>query len=181
MNLAAGGRGLHANVALGSLELGLATLASRDCLDLLCLLLVLILLDRLGGVSGSVTGSLAHSRGLLTLGNNLLPAGTDDGALELGGLAATLLGDLLGGALLVEAAVEDGPVKLARVLLGQEVGLALAVEQAERLEAPSASHSGCSRIPWSLHGQRPCRVRDRSWHRKSCTAQSYNYISTQVY
>lgn len=46
----------------------------------------------------------------------------------------------------MEAAVEDGPVKLARVLLGQEVGLALAVQQAERLEAPSASQSACSRV-----------------------------------
>lgn len=146
-------------------------------LDLLSLLLGLLsLLGGLGSISSGITGSLADSRGLLTLGNDLLPAGTNDGTLELGGLAGALLGDLLLGTLLVETTVEDSPVELTRVLLGQEVGLALAVQKTERLISKfrNAVQRAYNRfVPCCHHEQRSCRDRDRSWHQKSCTARSY--------
>lgn len=104
-------------------------------LDLLSLLLLLVsLLGSLSSLGSGITGSLADSGRLLALGDDLIPAGTNDSTLELGGLAGALLGDLLGGTLLVEATVEDGPAELAGVLLAEEVSLALTVQETERLK-----------------------------------------------
>lgn len=120
---------------LSGLELGLLrALSGSGSLDLLrASLSLLSALLLLGSLDLSGTSSLADGRGLLALGNDLLPSGTNDGALNLDGLASALLGDLFGGSLLVEATEEDGPVELARVLLLEEVRLAFAVQQAEAL------------------------------------------------
>ena len=96
-------------------------------LGLLSLLLVL------SSIQGSITVSLAHSSGLLTLGHNLFPGSTNDGALDLDHLASALLGDFLGGALLVQTTEEDSPVELTGILLGNKVCGTLVVQQAECL------------------------------------------------
>lgn len=121
---------------LSGLELGLLrALSGSGSLNLLSASLSLLsALLLLGSLDLSGTGSLADGSGLLALGNDLLPSGTNDGALNLDGLASALLGDLFGGSLLVEATEEDGPVELARVLLLEEVRLAFAVQQAEALQ-----------------------------------------------
>ena len=76
----------------------------------------------LGFLSGSSTGSLLDRFGFRTLGNNFFPSGTNDGTLNLDGLAGTTLGNFLSGTLLVEATVEDGPAEFTGVLLSLEVG-----------------------------------------------------------
>ena len=131
--LAAGGGGTGAR---GSLAKGLGlTLCTAGELDLLSTLLGLLLLGILGGGLGGRAGCLADGSGLLALRNNLLPGGAHDGTLHLDDLAGALLGDLLGSALLVQAAEEGGPVELARVLLGHRVDGALFVQEAEGLGA----------------------------------------------
>lgn len=121
---------------LGGLELGLLrALSGSGSLNLLSASLSLLsALLVLGSLDLSGTSSLADGSGLLALSDDLLPSGTNDGALDLDGLAGALLGDLFGGSLLVEATEEDGPVELARVLLLEEVRLAFAVQQAEALQ-----------------------------------------------
>ena len=86
-----------------------------------------------GFLGGSSAGSLLNTFGFGTLGNDFFPGGTDNGTLDLDGLAGTALGNFLGGSLLVEAAVEDGPVEFTGVLLGLEVGSALSIQQTEGL------------------------------------------------
>lgn len=81
-----------------------------------------------GFLGGSSAGSLLDTFGFGTLGNDFFPGGTDDGTLDFDGLAGTALGDFLGGSLLVETAVEDGPVEFTGVLLGFEVGSALSIQ-----------------------------------------------------
>ena len=92
-----------------------------------------ILLLLLGFLSGSSASGLLDGFGFGTLGNNFFPGGTDNGTLDFDSLAGTALGNFLGGSLLVETTVEDGPVELTGVLLGLEVGSALAVQQTEGL------------------------------------------------
>jgi hypothetical protein len=53
--------------------------------------------------------------------------------LSLNGLTGALLGDLLSLALLVETTEDDGPVKLRGLETLEEVRLALAVDETERL------------------------------------------------
>lgn len=62
---------------------------------------------------------------LLTLGLDGGNVGADDTTVGLDGLARPLLGLLLADALLVDAAVDDGPGDLARVLALQEERLLL--------------------------------------------------------
>lgn len=119
---------------LSGLEFRLLTLGRTGGLDLLGTLLGLLrFLLLLGSGNISSASSLTDGSRLLTLGNNLLPGGTNDGTLNLNGLASTLLGNFLSGALLVKTTEEDSPVILARILLLQEVRLALAVKQTEAL------------------------------------------------
>jgi hypothetical protein len=51
--------------------------------------------------------------------------------LHLGGTANLAFVDFLGGSLLVETAVKDGPVEFAGIFLGQKVGSAFSVQEAE--------------------------------------------------
>lgn len=118
----------------------------------------------LGSLGSSVAGSLANSLGLLTLRHDLLPGGTDNGTLDLGSLADTLLGHFFGGTLFVEAAVKDGPVVLAWVLLFQKVGLAFAVQETKGFRVPSNKQLSMARIDFGsgkVADFRPKRLRKR--------------------
>ena len=131
----------------GGLVLGGLALGAGNRLDLvgpsLSLLLLLLLLGLLN--SGIAVG-LADSSRLVASRHNLLPSGANNGTLDLGGAAGLALDGLLGGALLVQAAEEDGPVELARVLLGQEVRLGLAVQEAERLAVHTDKDFAAARV-----------------------------------
>lgn len=117
---------------LGSLHLGLST--STGILDLISALSIFqFLLLLLGFFGSSGTGSLLDRFRLGTLGNNFFPSSTNDGTLNLDGLAGTALGNFLGSSLLVETAVEDGPAEFTGILLGLEMSSALAVQQTEGL------------------------------------------------
>lgn len=100
----------------------------------------------LGSLSGGITSGLTDSRRLITLSNNLFPASTNNSTLEFGGLTGALLGDLLSGTLLVETTVEDGPVEFTGVLLGEEVGFALTVQETEGLAVSTDENLTVSRV-----------------------------------
>ena len=124
--LTAGGLNTGSLDLLGRLHVGTTRTGSLDLFGTLGSFHVLLLL--LGFFGGSSAGSLLDGFGLGALGNDFFPGGTDNGTLDLDGLAGTALGNFLGGSLLVEAAVEDGPVEFTGILLGLEVGSALAVQ-----------------------------------------------------
>lgn len=67
---------------------------------------------------------------LVPLGEDGRKVGADDTTLVLDGLLGALLGDLLGDTLLVDAAVDDGPSDLARVLALKEEGFLLRGDEA---------------------------------------------------
>ena len=125
----------------GSLDVldGLVLLLSLEGTSVVGLVLgsssILLGLLVLGSLDGSsLTHALSDGSWLLTLGNNLFPGDAGNGPLHLDDLAGALLGSFLcGGALLVDASVEDGPVELPWVLLLQKVHGALAGQQAEGL------------------------------------------------
>ena len=82
---------------------------------------------------GLLTLGLPDLRLLVTLGQNVLEGGSDNGALELLGLLGPLLGGLLLDTLPVLPPVEDGPGHLPGVP-PHEMGLvALAVQELEDL------------------------------------------------
>ncbi len=137
MNLSGAGGGLAGGTTLGAhlgdLADGLA-LGGTGALGLVGLLgggggglLVLGLLD--GGEAGGGAGLGAHAPALL----DHLERGADDATLRLDGAAGALLGHLLGDALAVLAAEQDGPGDAAGVLSLQEQRLGLAVLEAEDL------------------------------------------------
>lgn len=131
--LTAGGLDTGGLDVLGSLHLGLST-GRTSVLNLFSALSSFhFLLLLLGFFSGSSAGSLLDSFGFGALGNDFFPSSTNNGTLNLDGLASTALGNFLGGTLLVETTVEDGPVELTGVLLSLEVGSTFTVQQTERL------------------------------------------------
>ena len=114
---------------LGRLGLGLGVLGRGS----LGLGVLLGLVDLLGGPDGLVPLGLPELRLLVTLGQNLVEGGADDGPLELVGPLGPLLGGLLLDTLAVLATVEHGPGHLAGVAL-QPVGLlGAAVQETEGL------------------------------------------------
>jgi hypothetical protein len=116
-------------------------------LDFLSPLLGLFsLLLLLGRFHSCITGGLANSLGLLSLGNDLLPADTYDGTLNLDGLAGALLGDLFGGTLLVKATEKGSPVEFTRVLLGEEVSCAFGAGEAECLAVTANEEFAVTRV-----------------------------------
>lgn len=114
---------------LGRLHLGLST--GSNLISTLSFFHFLLLL--LGFLGSGGTGGLLDGFRFGTLGNDFFPGGTDDSTLDLDGLAGATLGDFLGGSLLVETTVEDGPAEFTGILLGLEVGGTLTVQQTEGL------------------------------------------------
>lgn len=105
-----------------------------EYLNLVSTLLGLIsLLLLLGSQKSSITVSLTNLRRLLSLGNNLLPRGTNNGTLNLHNLTGALLGNLLSRTLLMQTTEEDGPVEFTGILLGHKVDGAFTVQQTEGL------------------------------------------------
>jgi hypothetical protein len=98
--------------------------ALSGSLSLLCLLAL---------SDSSLTCGSTDFRLLCTLGTDGVPGSTDDSAVVLDSTTRALLGNLLRNALLVHATVDNSPVDLARVQTLQEIGLALAVNETERL------------------------------------------------
>ncbi|KAG5456864.1 MAG: hypothetical protein BJ554DRAFT_3265, partial [Olpidium bornovanus] len=96
------------------------------------LLLLGSFLRLLGGADGGVACGGADLGLLGALGTDGFPGCADDSALVLDGLAGALLDRLLGDALLVHAAENDGPVDLPRVLALVEQRLDFAVQELER-------------------------------------------------
>lgn len=125
-NLTAGGLNLGSLNLLGRLHVGTTGIGVLDLFSTLGSFHVLLLL--LGVFGGGGTGGLLDGFGFGTLGSNFFPGGTDDGTLNLDGLAGTTLGNFLGGSLLVETTVEDGPAEFTGILLGLEVGSAFTVQ-----------------------------------------------------
>jgi len=112
---------------------GLLALGRSDDLDLFGTLLGLFSLLGGSGSLGSLALGQTNSLWLFTLGDNLLPGGTDDRALNLDSLACALLGNLFGDTLLVEATEVNSPGELAGILLAHKVGLALLINETRGL------------------------------------------------
>lgn len=107
----------------------------------------LAVFDLLEGGGTGISALLGLLRAALL---ELLNVETNNGTLDTGSAADTLLGNLLDGSLLVHSAVHNGPVELAGVLLLVEQAHALSVQ--EREHRAGALHRDARNIADSMSG-----------------------------